>query len=115
MSTPTNIPETPMSETVPDSFLESKEKFHLQLQDIFQNIMRLTGPDQFDQLCQWMEYKQYLTIDDFSDSSYKDPDKFDTKGPATEYKVKGKMNHISPNVAQKLKGFVRWMTHEERP
>ena len=115
MSTPTNIPETPMGETVPDSFLESKEKFHLQLQDIFQNIMRLTGPDQFDQLCQWMEYKQYLTIDDFYDSSYKDPDKFDTKGPATEYKVKGKMNHISPNVAQKLKGFVRWMTHEERP
>ena len=115
MSTPTNIPETPMGETVPDSFLESKEKFHLQLQDIFQNIMRLTGPDQFDQLCQWMEYKQYLTIDDFYDSSYKDPDKFDTKGPATEYKVKGKMNHISPNVAQKLKGFVRWMTHKERP
>ena len=25
------------------------------------------------------------------------------------------MNHISPNVAQKLKSFVRWMTHEERP
>ena len=115
MSTPTNIPETPMSETVPDSFLESKEKFHLQLHDIFQNIMRLTGPDQFDQLCQWMDYKQYLTIDDFYDSSYKDPEKFDTKGPATEYKVKGKMNHISPNVAQKLKCFVRWMTHEERP
>ena len=115
MSTPTNIPETPMGETEPDSFLESKEKFHLQLQNIFQNIMRLTGPDQFDQLCQWMEYKQYLTIDDFYDSSFKDPDKFDTKGPATEYKVKGKMNHISPNVAQKLKGFVRWMTHEERP
>ena len=115
MSTPTNIPETPMGETVSDSFLESKEKFYLQLQDIFQNIMRLTGPDQFDQLCQWMEYKQYLTIDDFYDSSYKDPEKFDTKGPATEYKVKGKMNHISPNVAQKLKSFVRWMTHEERP
>ena len=115
MSTPTNIPETPMGDTVPDSFLESKEKFHLQLQDIFQNIMRLTGPDQFDQLCQWMEYKQYLTIDDFYDSSYKDPDKFDTKGPATEYKVKGKMNHISANVAQKLKSFVRWTTHEDRP
>ena len=65
MSTPTNIPETPMSETVPDSFLESKEKFHLQLQNIFHDIMRLTGPDQFDQLCQWMKYKQYLTIDDF--------------------------------------------------
>ena len=77
--------------------------------------MRLTGPDQFDQLCQWMEYKQYLTIDDFYDSSYKDPEKFDTKGPATEYKWKGKMNHISPNVAQKLKSFVRWMAHEERP
>ena len=115
MSNPTNIPEKPMSETVSDSFLDPKEKFHFQLQDIFQNIMRLTGPDQFDQLCQWMEYKQYLTIDDFYDSSYQDPEKFDIKGPATEYKVKGKMNHISPNVAQKLKSFVRWMTHEERP
>ena len=56
----------------------------------------------------------HFTIDYFYDSSYKDPEKFDTKGPATEYKVKGKMNHISPNVAQKLKGFVRWMT-EDRP
>ena len=25
------------------------------------------------------------------------------------------MNHLSPNVAQKLKSFVRWMAHEERP
>ena len=115
MSTPTNIPETPMGETIHDSFFESKEKFHQQLQDIFQTIMRLTGPDQFDQLCQWMEYKQYLTIDDFYDSFYNDPEKFDTKGPATEYKWKGKMNHLSPNVAQKLKSFVRWMAHEERP
>ena len=115
MSTTTNIPETPMGETVPGSFFESKEKFHLQLQDIFQTIMRLTGPDQFDQLCQWIEYKQYLTIDDFYDSFYKDPEKFDTKGPATEYKWKGKMSYLSPNVAQKLKGFVRWMAHEERP
>ena len=62
-----------------------------------------------------MEYKQYLTIDDFYDSSYKDPEKFDTKGPATEYKWKEKMNYLSPNVAQKLKSFVRWMAHEERP
>ena len=115
MSTPTNIPETPMGETEQDSFFESKEKFHQQLQDIFQTIMRLTGPDQFDQLYQWMEYKQYLTIDDFYDSSYNDPEKFDTKGPATEYKWKGKMNHLSPNVAQKLKSFVRWMAHEDRP
>ena len=115
MSTPTNIPKTPMGETVNDSFFESKKKFHQQLQDIFQTIMRLTGPDQFDQLCQWMEYKQYLTIDDFYDSSYNDPEKFDTKGPATEYKWKGKMNHLSPNVAQKLKSFVRWMAHEKRP
>ena len=115
MSTPTNIPKTPMGETEQDSFFETKEKFQQQLQDIFQTIMRLTGPDQFDQLCQWMEYKQYLTIDDFYDSSYNDPEKFDTKGPATEYKWKGKMNHLSPNVAQKLKSFVRWMTHEDRP
>ena len=28
---------------------------------------------------------------------------------------KGKMNHLSANVAQKLKSFVRWMTHEDRP
>ena len=62
-----------------------------------------------------MEYKQYLTIDDFYHSSYNDPEKFDTKGPATEYKWKGKMNHLSPIVAQKLKCFVRWMTHEDRP
>ena len=115
MSTPTNIPKTPMGETMHNSFFESKEKFHQQLQDIFQTIMRLTGPDQFDQQSQWMEYKLYLTIDDFYDSSYNDPEKFDTKGPATEYKWKGKMNHLSPNVAQKLKQFLRWMTNEERP
>ena len=115
MSTPTNIPEPPMGGTEQDSYPKSKEKFHLQLQDIFQTIMRLTGSDQFDQLCQWMEYNQYLTIDDFYDSSYMDPEKFDTKGPATEYKWKGKMNHLSPNVAPKLKSFVRWMSHKERP
>ena len=115
MRTPTNIPETPMGETEQDSFFKSKEKFQQQLQDIFQTILRLTGPDQFDQLCQWMEYNQYHTIDDFYDSSYNDPENFDTKGPATEYKWKGKMNHLSPIVAQKLKCFVRWMTHEDRP
>ena len=115
MSTPTNIPETPMGETEQDSYLESKEKFQQQLQDIFQTILKLTGPDHFDQLCQWMEYKQYLTIDEFYESSYNDPDKFDTKGPATEYKWKGKMNHLSPIVVQKLKCFVKWMTHEDRP
>ena len=104
-----------MGGTEQDSYPKSKEKFHLQLQDIFQTIMRLTGSDQFDQLCQWMEYNQYLTIDDFYDSSYMDPEKFDTKGPATEYKWKGKMNHLSPNVAQKLKSFARWMAHKERP
>ena len=98
MSTPTNISETPMGETEQDSFFESKEKFQQQLQDIFQTILRLTGPDHFDQLCQWMEYSQYLTIDDLYDSSYNDPEKFDTKGLATEYKWKGKMNHLSPNV-----------------
>ena len=63
MSTPTNIPKTPMGETEQDSFFESKEKFQQQLQDIFQTILRLNGPDHFDQLCQWMKYKQYLTID----------------------------------------------------
>ena len=35
--------------------------------------------------------------------------------PASEYKWKGKMNHLSPIVAKKLKCFVRWMTHEDRP
>ena len=82
MSTPTNIPETPMSETEQDSFFESKEKFQHQLQDIFQTILRLTGPDHFDQLCQWMEYKQYHSIDDFYERSYDDLENFDTKGPA---------------------------------
>ena len=115
MSTPTNIPETSMGETKQDPFFKSKEKFQQQLQDIFQTILKLTGPDQFDQLCQWMEYNQYGTIDDFYDSSYNDPEKFDTKGSATEYKWKGKMNHLSANVSQKLKSFVRWMTHEDRP
>ena len=115
MSTPTNIPETPMSETEQESFFESKEKFQQQLQDIFQTILRLTGPDHFDQLCQWMEYKKYCSIDDFYESSYNDLENFDTKGPATEYKWKGKTNHLSPIVAQKLKCFVKWMTHEDRP
>ena len=115
MSTPTNIPEPPMGGTEQDSYPKSNETFHLQLQDIFQTIMRLTGSDQFDQLRQWMEYNQYLTIDDFYDSSCMDPEKFDTKGPATEYKWKGKVNHLSANVAQKLKSFVRWMQHEDRP
>ena len=104
-----------MGETEQDSFSKSKEKFQQQLQDIFQTILKLTGPDHFDQLCQWMEYKQYLTIDDFYDNSYNDPGKFDTEGPATEYKWKGKMNHLSPIVAQKLKCFVKWMAHEDRP
>ena len=115
MSSPTNIPETPMGETEQDSYLEFKEKFQQKLQDIFQTILKLTGPDHFDQLCQWMEYKQYLTIDEFYEKSYNDPDKFDTKGPATEYKWKGKINHLSPIVVQKLKCFVKWMTHEDRP
>ena len=106
MSTPTNIPETPMSETEQDSLFESKEKFQQQLQDIFQTILRLTGPDHFDQLCQWMEYKQYRSIDNFYECSYDDLENFDTKGPVTEYKWKGKMNHLSPIVAQKLKCFV---------
>ena len=115
MSTPTNIPETPMGETFPGSLFEAKEKFHLQLQHIFQTTMKLTVPDQFDQLCQCMEYRQFDTIDDLFDTFHKDPDKLNTKGPVTEYKWKGKMNHISPNVAQKVKSFVGWMTHEERP
>ena len=115
MNTPTNIPETTMGEIEQDSFFESKRKFQQQLQDIFQTVLRLIGPDHWDQLCHWMEYKQYLTIDEFYESSYSDPEKFDTKGPATEYRWKGKMNHLSPNIAQKLKCFVRRMTHEDRP
>ena len=115
MSTPTNIPKTPMVGTEQDSYPKSTEKFQQQLQHIFQTTMKLTVPDQFDQLCQWMEYRQFDTIDDLFDTFHKDPDKFDIKGPATEYKWKGKMSHISPNVAQKLKSFVGWMTHKERP
>ena len=104
-----------MGETEQDSFFGSKEKFHQQLQDIFQTILRLTGTDHFDQLCQWMEYKQYYTIDDFFENSYHDLENFDNKCPATEYKWKGRANHLSPIVAQKLKCFIKWMTHEERP
>ena len=87
----------------------------MQLQHVFQTTMKLTIPDQFDQLCQWMDYRQFATIDDLFDTFHKDPDKLDTKGPVTEYKWKGKMNHSSPNVAQKVKSFAGWMTHEERP
>ena len=115
MSNPTNIPETPMGEPEQDSYFKSKEKFQQQLQHIFQTTLRLTTPDQFDQLCQWMEYNQYLTIDDFYDDYCDDPEKLDFKSPATEYKWKGKVNHLSANVAQKLKSFVTWMAHEDRP
>ena len=115
MSTPATIPETPMGEPEQDSYFKSKEQFQQQLQYIFQTTLKLTRPAQFHQLCQWMEYNQYLTIDDFYHSSYYDPEKFDTEGPGTEYKWKGKMNHLSPNVAQKLKSFVTWMAHEDRP
>ena len=114
MSTPTNIPETPIGETEQESYPKSKEKFHQQLQDIFQTILRLTDPDQFDQLCQWMEYKQYRTIDDFYDNSCADPEKFDTKGPAIEYKWKGKINYLC-KCCPKIEKFVKWMAHEERP
>ena len=62
-----------MGETEQEFYFESKEKFQQQPQDIFQTTLRLTRPDQFDQLCQWMKYKQYLTIDDFYESSYNDP------------------------------------------
>ena len=62
-----------------------------------------------------MEYKHYYTIDDFYENSYHDLENFDNKGPATEYKWKGKTYHLSTIVAQKLKCFIKWMTHEERP
>ena len=115
MSTPTNIPETPMGGTKQDSYFKSKEKFQQQLQHIFQTTLKLISPDSFDQLCQWMEYNQYLTIYDFYDDYCDDPEKLDFKSPATEYKWKGKVNHLSANVAQKLKSFVTWMSHEDRP
>ena len=115
MSTPTNIPETPMGGTKQDSYFKSNEKFQQQLQHIFQTTLRLIRPDSFDQLCQWMEYNQYLTIDDFYDNYRDDPEKLDFKSPATEYKWKGKVNHLSANVAQKLNSFVTWMAHEDRP
>ena len=90
MSTPTNIPETPMGETVPGSFLESKEKFHLQLQHIFQTTLRLTDPDQFDQLCQWVAYRQYLTIDDLFDTFRNDPEKLTPKAQLPNTNGKGR-------------------------
>ena len=115
MKTPTNISETPMGGTKQDSYFKSKEKFQQQLQHIFQTTLKLISPDSFDQLCQWMEYNQYLTIDDFYDDYCDDPEKLDFKSPATEYKWKGKVNHLSANVAQKLNSFVTWMAHEDRP
>ena len=115
MRPPTNIPETPMGGTKQDSYFKSKEKFQQQLQHIFQTTLKLISPDSFDQLCQWMEYNQYLTIDDFYDEYCDDPEKLDFKSPATEYKWKGKVNHLSANVAQKLNSFVTWMAHEDRP
>ena len=115
MSTPTNIPETPMGETKQDSYLKPEEKFKQQLQDIFQTILRVNNPDQFDQLCQWMEYKQFHTVDDFYDFYHGDSEKLDAKNPEAEYKWKGKTNCLSANVAHKLKSFVQWMAHEKRP
>ena len=115
MSNPNNIPETPMGEPEQDSYFKSKEKFQQQLQDIFQTILRVNDPDQFDQLCQWMEYKQFCTFDDFYDFYRGDSDKLDAKCPDAEYKWKGKINHLSANVAQKLNSFVKWMAHQERP
>ena len=104
-----------MGEPEQDSYFKSKEKFQQQLQHIFQTTLKLISPDSFDQLCQWMEYNQYLTIDDFYDDYRGDPEKLDFKSPATEYKWKGKVNHLSANVAQKLNSFVTWMAHEDRP
>ena len=54
-----------------------------------------------------MEYKQYRTIGDFYDSSYDYLENFDTEGPATEYKWKGKMNPLSPIFAQKTEMFYK--------
>ena len=90
MKHPTNITETPMGETKQESYFESKEKFQQQLQDIFQTTLRLTRPDQFDQLCQWMEYKQYLTINDFYDSSYNDPKNLTPKAQLLNTNRKGR-------------------------
>ena len=115
MSNPNNIPETLMGEPEQDSYFKSKEKFQQQLQDIFQTILRVNDPDQFDQQCQWMEYKQFCTFDDFYDFYRGDSDKLDAKCPDAEYKWKGKINHLSANVAQKLNSFVKWMAHQERP
>ena len=115
MSTPTNIPETPMGEPEQDSYFKSKEKFYLQLQHVFQKTLKLIAPDQFDQLCQWMEYKQFQTFDDFYDFYRSDSEKLDAKNPEAEYKWKGKTNYLSANVAHKLKSFVQWMAHEKRP
>ena len=115
MSSPTNIPETPMGEPEQDSYFKSKEKFYLQLQHVFQKTLKLIAPDQFDQLCQWMEYKQFQTFDDFYDFYCSDSEKLDAKNPEAEYKWKGKTNYLSANVAHKLKSFVQWMAHEKRP
>ena len=79
-----------MGETEQGSYFEPKEKFQQQLHDIFQTTLRLTRPDQFDQLCQWMEYKQYLTINDFYDSSYNDPENLTPKAQLLNTNGKGR-------------------------
>ena len=79
-----------MGETKQDSYFESKEKFQQKLQDIFQTTLRLTRPDQFDQLCQWMEYNQYLTIEEFYDSSYNDPENLTPKAQLLNTNGKGR-------------------------
>ena len=90
MSTPTNIPETPMGEPEQDSYFKSKEKFQQQLQHIFQTTLRLISPDQFDQLCQWMEYNQYLTIDDFYDDYRDDPENLTSRAQLLNTNGKGR-------------------------
>ena len=52
MSTPTNIPETPMGGTEQDSYPKSKEKFQQQLQYIFQTMIQF--PPEMDE--NWVRY-----------------------------------------------------------
>ena len=79
-----------MGETEQDSYLESREKFQQKLQDISQTALKLTGPGQFDQLCQWTEYNQYLIIEDFYDSSYNDPENLTPKAQLLNTNGKGR-------------------------
>ena len=69
MSTPTNIPDTPMGEIEQYFFFESQGEIETATSGHLPDNPEVDWADQLDQLCHWMEYKQYLTVDEFYESS----------------------------------------------